>query len=495
MSSSYEKHAARISCSYVGDDPIQGHHVRDNPRMKAGEPQENFDVVIVGGGISGLTAAYELKDHNILLLEKDQVPGGAARRKEWNGIRYTLGATNIRLGYEVELDGRKFDFLSSYFDELGLKWSKIREPTDNYFIEGRRVRDILGEGVKELPYPPETQAKFKEAWDYLRTLVDSDDCPVIPVEANNQAALAQDQFSFEDLLKKFGLEVKKTADLLSRSIFGENSDQVSAFAALCYLKGEFGDQYAAPGGTAQITEQLLSFLGDRVRSGRIATGIEQNDEAAYVTYLDDEFKPVTVSCKAVIYAASKHVAPRIFRDLLPEKVRAIRKMRFDAYFLANLFCEDIVYKDSFAAYFESGIFTDIVVNDWIAGNQGVGGRQVLSLFCPRGVEGRDELLSQSCHYWVGQILQDLERYGFDTERIAGVEICRYGHHFAIPYPGFTTSVREIVAKPQGRYFFAKDDTQGVPALESAIWSGMRAAKEVERKLSDNLDTKADAQYL
>ena len=493
MSLPYEKQATRIPCSFVGDDPVQGHHVRDNPRMKAGEPQENFDVVIVGGGISGLTAAYELEDQNILLLEKDQVPGGAARRKEWNGIKYTLGATNIRIGYEVELDGRRFDYLTTYFDELGLKWSKIREPTDNYFIEGRRVRDILGEGVRELPYLPETQAKFKEAWDYLRKLVDSDDCPVIPVEANSQAALAQDQFSLADLLSRFGLEVKKTADLLSRSIFGENSDQVSAFAALCYLKGEFADQYAAPGGTAQITERLQSFLGDRVRSGSIAAGIEQNDETAYVTYLDDEFKPVTVSCKTVIYAASKHVAPRIFRDLPPEKVRAIRKMRFDAYLLANLFCDDIVYNDSFAAYFDNAIFTDIVVNDWIAGNQATGGRQVLSLFCPRGVEGRDELLSQPCHYWVSRILQDLDKYGFDTERISGVEICRYGHHFAIPYPGFTTGVREIIAKPQGRYFFAKDDTQGVPCLESAIWSGMRAAKEVKRKLLGNLNPKADGQ--
>jgi len=68
-----------------------------------------------------------------------------------------------------------------------------------------------------------------------------------------------------------------------------------------------------------------------------------------------------------------------------------------------------------------------------------------------------------------------------SEKVKAIEICRYGHHFAIPYPGFITGDREVIKRRSGRYFFAKDDTQGVPCLESAVWSGMEAATEVERE--------------
>ena len=37
---------------------------------------ETYDVVIVGGGIAGLTVAYQLGNQNVLLLEKEDMCGG-----------------------------------------------------------------------------------------------------------------------------------------------------------------------------------------------------------------------------------------------------------------------------------------------------------------------------------------------------------------------------------------------------------------------------------
>jgi phytoene dehydrogenase-like protein len=99
--------------------------------------------VIVGGGISGLTAAHGLKDKRVLVLEKDRSPGGAAKMKEWNGVKYTLGPTNVRLGYDVELNGRRFDYLTPFFDEIGVRWSKIHEPTDALFVRGKLIKNFL----------------------------------------------------------------------------------------------------------------------------------------------------------------------------------------------------------------------------------------------------------------------------------------------------------------------------------------------------------------
>jgi protoporphyrinogen oxidase len=481
--SELEERIKEISCFYEGDNPVQGHYVRDNPPTRSVPPRERFDVVVVGGGISGLTAAYGLKDKHVLVLEKDRSAGGSAKMKEWSGIKYTLGPTNIRLGYDVELNGKRFDFLTPFFDEVGVRWSKIREPTDALFIKGKLVRNIFGEGVDDLPFSNGRKEKFKEAWGHLETLVKGPGSPVIPIEANGVRALKLDRKSLGDILDRFGPDVGAVIDLMSRSIFGAGSHELSAFAALTYLRGEFSDQYGAPGGTAILAERLQSTMRDCVRTRCIVAGIEQDSSSAYVTYLDEDHRPVTVGCKAVIYAASKHVAHRIFRDLPAKKVNALQRMKFDAYFVANLFCDSTVYDDSFGVYFEDAIFTDLAVNNWLKKGDNKSGKQVLSLFCPRGVNGRHELLSKPFRYWLPKILGDLEKYiPGSAARIRGVEICRYGHHYAIPYPGFITGDRKIIKKRYRRYLFAKDDTQGVPSLESAIWSGMKAAEEARQRL-------------
>ncbi|NEO46849.1 MAG: FAD-dependent oxidoreductase [Moorea sp. SIO4A3] len=51
-----------------------------------------YDVVIVGGGLAGLTAGYLLKDLNILVLEKEAQAGGRILSHSAHGIPYDLGA-------------------------------------------------------------------------------------------------------------------------------------------------------------------------------------------------------------------------------------------------------------------------------------------------------------------------------------------------------------------------------------------------------------------
>ena len=77
-----------------------------------------YDTIIIGAGISGLAAAWQLKERNILVLEKEPVPGGRIKTRTSHGISYDLGAV---FGFSAAL--LPFPLKSEMIDEpdpLGL---------------------------------------------------------------------------------------------------------------------------------------------------------------------------------------------------------------------------------------------------------------------------------------------------------------------------------------------------------------------------------------
>ena len=51
-----------------------------------------YDALIIGGGLSGLTAGFLLKNRKILILEKEERPGGRVLTRSRHGVHYDLGA-------------------------------------------------------------------------------------------------------------------------------------------------------------------------------------------------------------------------------------------------------------------------------------------------------------------------------------------------------------------------------------------------------------------
>src|SRR5437762_3278954 len=51
-----------------------------------------YDVVIVGAGLAGLSAAYALRDRRVLVLEREALAGGRVLTRSSHGVAYDLGA-------------------------------------------------------------------------------------------------------------------------------------------------------------------------------------------------------------------------------------------------------------------------------------------------------------------------------------------------------------------------------------------------------------------
>ena len=81
------KSERRIAGSFVNESFQAGHLLRDRASFSAPKRVEKSQVVIVGGGIAGLSAAWRLRKRgfsDFVLLEMNDAAGGNARWAAWN---------------------------------------------------------------------------------------------------------------------------------------------------------------------------------------------------------------------------------------------------------------------------------------------------------------------------------------------------------------------------------------------------------------------------
>jgi protoporphyrinogen oxidase len=469
QSNEAKNHAADVD----GEDNRICHQVRDGKVFSRPPASARHDVVIVGGGVSGLAAAYRLQHRDFLLLEKEPHWGGNAYAMEYEGSIYATGSAFLA----------KDEYTYHFAKEIGLEPLPVNSP-DASIIRGELIPDTWGQGLDRLPYPPAIRESFKKFRNEMLAI----DVEKRGKELNNKP--------FSDFMKGYPEELTQWWDNFGPSNWGAMAEDTAADLGISALQemveeSQLDDRYTWPGGLGAITKKLAEILQpkyqDRMQTGATTVAVVSEKDDVHVTYMQGgELK--TLAAKAVIMATPKFITRRIV-DGLPEKQSdAMHQIRYIPYPVVNLIFDKPVFNHGYDTWCPGNAFTDFVVADWVIHKQ-PGYQQkfnIISCYAPMKEEDRGQLLSEAgARRIAANVLSDFQKL-MPTLSVDPVEvhIYRRGHPLYMSTPGLFTQIQPLARHPMDRVFFANTDSQGPESTTNGgILAAQRAVKEVEARLA------------
>jgi monoamine oxidase len=212
------------------------------------------NILILGAGLAGLSAAYELSlaGHAVTVLEARDRPGGRVLTERGfdDGLYAELGA---------EFVNPHHDYLLKYMHEFGLELS---DPT-------------LTDGEDEGLIPP---AHEHEALQKLNELV-------AQMNPFAEGSFAYEHLTFDELLEHLGIpeDLRQKFSRRTATLMGVTSEQVSARHVLQELAlPHFELDGRIKNGNDQVPRKLAEYLGERIHYNVKVKRIKWSDQNATV---------------------------------------------------------------------------------------------------------------------------------------------------------------------------------------------------------------------
>jgi monoamine oxidase len=440
-------------------------------------------VVILGGGLAGLVAAYELErqGHDPVVLEAQQRVGGRIHtlRCFAPGLYAEAGGMRIPEAHNLTL---------AYCREFGLPLRPfvMGSPNGIVYVGGKRTTsaqaaadpDQFGFPVAEHERGRSCDDLWENAIADLRMLAAQGE------EGWGQIVAQWDSYSLEEFLQAKDWS-PGAIEMYGVLAFLE-SDMQNAFLEVLRedLGAAYVDMHEIVGGMDLLPNAFYARLADRVRFGAEVQAIEQDDSSVNVRFRTPA-GPFSVSGDYAICALPFGCLRPIEARFSHEKQRAIRELNYSA--------STKVVMQVRSRRWET--------EDGVAGGAACTDLSIRRMNYPtpdpatsRGVLLASYTWGQDALRWgamdeetrIEQALDDVERIHpwIREEFEVGASHAWYsdpwaGGAFALFDPGQQSSLQPAVVAPEGRVLFAGEHCSLYHAwIQGALESGIRAAREI-----------------
>jgi len=510
------------SGTIVGASDVFGHRLRDGMRVEVlKDAWINTPVVIVGGGVAGLSAARRLsrsglKDFVLVELEKD--PGGTSRSGSNQHISFPWGAHYIPAPMKENQE------LITLLAEIGIMEGSngegepvireeflCRDPQERVFYKGRWYEGLyLHAGASE-----DDKKQFERFNSEIGRWVAWRDSRgrrafTLPVSACSDDAevTALDQISMGNWMNQHGFNSPRLrwwVDYACRDDYGMLLDQTSAWAGLFYfcsrvVKPNVDSQplITWPEGNGRLVNHLFETAREQIQLNRAAVELIPVEESGRtrvdVITLDQEGRnPRGYRAEKVIFAAPQFVARYIIRPYRDTPPQHIAEFEYGSWMVSNLLLRDRPKPKSdrdFPMAWDNVLYESPSLGYVVATHQRSRDRgpTVFTYYYPlcddNPGSARTRLLETDWAGWAEVTLADLSRAHSDIrDLVERLDVMRWGHAMIRPRTGFIWGrARREGAKPFRSIHFAHSELSGVALFEEAFDVGLRAADEVLKEL-------------
>jgi len=498
--------------SIVGASDAVGHLLRDGG-PPAPSSERRVPVVIVGGGLAGLSAGWKLRKAGFTgfeILEVESEAGGNARSgrnsvsaypwgahylpfptRESSAVRELLEELGVIQGYDAA--GRPV------YDELVV----CGAPEERLHINGKwqdGLVPVVGVSRREL----DQFDRFKDVIARYRERRDTDGRPAfaIPMERSARDAdlVALDRLSMRDFLLQQKLDAPALhwyIDYCCRDDYGSHASDVSAWAGMHYFASREGESARAsdttlltwPEGLGWIARQLEGRLSAHLRRGVLAFRVALRGTGAAVDVYDPaERRTTRLVAEDVILACPSAFARRLMPGL-PAPIRdAAGAFEYAPWIVANLTLREFpAARAGVPIAWDNVIYGSPTLGYVVATHQGLQShpRATVLTFYHALAErpaatARALLRARGWKGWAQFIMRDLSRPHPDLPSlVTSLDMMLWGHAMVCPRPGFVWGdARRRVAEFDSAVRFAHSDLSGFSIFEEAQYRGVLAAERV-----------------
>ncbi|HEV3262878.1 MAG TPA: FAD-dependent oxidoreductase [Gemmataceae bacterium] len=466
------------------------------------KPEKPLNVVIVGAGLAGLVAAYELEQrgHSVVILEADSkhVGGRVPTQRFADGLYGELGAMRIPQNHELT---------RHYIKKFGLTLRRfvLSNPEAFYYLRGRRerIKDVKRLNRLYRLKANEREKTPDELWaaavtSRLNKLTKAEKDDLFAVTPKTEAVRALDQLSLQRLCEDAGL----SAEAIELVAATEGQEMEMFTGATETLREELKQIWSLGfdeivGGTDRLPAAFVEHLKSKPRMGCEVTGLRQDadkrraaavyTEAGKARQAEGDFVlctlPLPVLSWLKVEPAFSGMKKRAIRELNYDsatKVLAVTSRRFwevdDGIFGGGTFTDlptgTTYYPSDNAAAKDAKVSAGpgvlLASYSW-----GMAARRLASLPAKEGARLAIRHLS-AVHPQLAKegAVRDSACWNWDSHRWSG-------GGFAWFMPGQHSALYRHIVTPEGRIHFAGEHASLTHTwMQGALESGLRAAREI-----------------